>query len=58
MKENKKGNPNQDIARPIKKDDPDKRYPNPDDPNEEKGMPTKEMPIASIHHYEEHPDHI
>lgn len=58
MRENKKGNPDRATERPIKKEDQEKRYPNPDDPNEEKGMPNKEMPIRSNPHKEEHLDPI
>jgi hypothetical protein len=58
MKENKKDNTDQSIIRPTRRDDPDKRYPNPDDPNEEKGMPNKEMPVRSNPHHEELLDYI
>lgn len=40
-----------------KKENPDKRYPNPDDPNEEIGPPIKEMPITGGPHDEEITDH-
>jgi len=38
---------------PDKADDPDKRKPEPDDPNEEVAMPPKEMPKKSHPHEEE-----
>ena len=45
---------NQD--KPSKKNsdkDQDKRYPNPDDPNEQTGPPIKEMPTKGGPHHEE-----
>ena len=59
MKERKKGKPDQDTNRPVKKkDDSDKRHPNPEDPYEEEGMPNKEMPASSNPHHEEIADFI
>lgn len=58
MKESKKEKPDQANDKPEKKDHPDKRYPNPDDPNEEGGMPSKEMPASSNPHHEEIADYI
>jgi hypothetical protein len=47
MKNNDKRNTDNPVKRPLKKDKTDKRFPNPDDPNEEMGMPNKEMPANS-----------
>jgi hypothetical protein len=58
MKELKKDNPDRAIDKQSDKDHPDKRYPNPDDPNEEKGMPNKEMPASNNPHHEEITDYI
>jgi len=58
MKENSNGNPHHTNNRQIVNDDPDKREPNPDDPNEEGGMPIKEMPASDNPHNEELLDYI
>lgn len=56
MRKEKKNNPVKLSKRPYKKlkdKEPEKRYPNPDDPYEEKGPPIKEMPITGGPHHEE-----
>lgn len=59
MKEKKKRNPVTFVTfskKPSKKHtkkDPDKRYPDPDDPHEKTGMPIKEMPLKNNPHREE-----
>lgn len=58
MKTKKNSSPGKHFEVPYKKyedDDPDKRYPNPDDPNEEMGPPIKEMPIkyGALHPHDE-----
>lgn len=56
MKQNKRNNPDWLSGRPSKKqkdEDADKRLPDPDDPNEEKGPPVKEMPIKNKPNNEE-----
>ena len=54
MNKKKNSSLDQHSENPSKKheaDDPDKRYPSPDDPNEEMGPPIKEMPIkAGLQH--------
>lgn len=59
MKKKKKSNPYKLSERPSKKhkgEKSDKRYPNPEDYNEEKGPPIKEMPVTDSAHQEEIPD--
>ncbi|MCC5942143.1 MAG: hypothetical protein JJU37_11440 [Balneolaceae bacterium] len=56
MKKNNKDYEKLVYDRPLKKDDPDKRYPNPADPNEEKGLPNKEMPVTSNPHLDKFQD--
>lgn len=55
MAERKKEKPDKSREKPDKKNNPewDKRDPNPDDQNEEQGMPVKEMPSKSHPHTEE-----
>lgn len=53
MSKKKKSSPakHSEISSKHKKVNPDKTYPNPDDPNEEIGPPIKEMPIkAGLQH--------
>jgi len=53
MKESEKGDPNYFVNSRIEEDDPDERRPDPDAPNEEEGMPNKEMPASDNPHHEE-----
>ncbi|MCH8495436.1 MAG: hypothetical protein LAT57_07365 [Balneolales bacterium] len=47
--------PDKNPALPKKKDTdyPEKIQPNPDDPNEQKGPPMREMPIVNETHHKE-----
>lgn len=60
MRKKKNNSPNKHSEGPLKKHKgvkPEKKYPNPDDPNEEIGPPIKEMPITGGPHDEEITDH-
>lgn len=61
MKKMRLSNPETFSERPSKKDkgeNPDKRRPHPDDANQEKGPPIKEMPVKGTAHQEGTPDRI
>jgi len=53
MKESEKVDQNHFVNSRIEEDDPDERRPDPDAPNEEEGMPNKEMPASGNPHREE-----
>ena len=44
---NKSVEPTESLPETPHRENPDKRKPHPDDPNEEKGPPNKEMPIKA-----------
>lgn len=60
MADRKKEKPDKAHKKPNKKNIPEKekREPNPDDQNEEQGMPIKEMPTKTHPHNEELLDYI
>lgn len=56
MKKKRKRNPenlSEGSFQKYKDENPDKKHPNPDDPQEETGSPLKKMPITSDPHREE-----
>lgn len=59
MNKKPSGNPDNRTESPPKKhdnDNPDKQHPKPDDPNQQKGPPIKEMPRKRSARLEEIPD--
>jgi hypothetical protein len=61
MKKKQLSNPETFSDRSPKKDNdenPDKRRPQPDDANQQKGPPIREMPVKDRAHKEEKPDRI